>query len=80
MVTASPKQKNRSWNKGDDLRLYKLFQYRKVNPKETMKKHIEPVRLEHFPQIPYRNFRVNLWKKIRAVGDRAGEARNKSSL
>jgi hypothetical protein len=63
MATASPKQKNPSWNEGDDLRLYKIFQTRKVNPKETPKKHIEPVRLEHFPQIPYRNFCVNFCKK-----------------
>jgi hypothetical protein len=67
MAMASTKKKNPSWFEESNAKLYKLFQQRKANPKETTKKYIEPIRKEHFSHIPYRNFCVN-FLKIREVG------------
>ena len=63
MSTQPPKKRNPSWNTGDDVKLFKLFEYRKADPNKNDKKYLEPIREKYFPQINYKNFRVNWIKK-----------------
>ena len=62
-TSASLKARNTSWNTGDDIKLLGLIDQDRVDPHiEGTKANIEQIRAEHFPQIPYRNFRT-LWIK-----------------
>ena len=59
----SAKERAISWNKGDDIKLFELFNKDIANPSATDKQHLEDIREKHFTHILYRNFRTNYLKK-----------------
>ena len=59
----SAKERAISWNKGDDIKLFELFNKDIANPSATDKHYLEDIREKHFTHILYRNFRTNYLKK-----------------
>ena len=59
----SAKERAISWNKGDDIKLFELFNKDLVNPSATDKHYLEDIHEKHFAHILYRNFRTNYLKK-----------------
>ena len=63
MAPAKGKTRQGYWNAGNDVTLNGLFDQRRVSTKLRKKGDIEPVRVKHFPEHQYVNFRLNYLKR-----------------
>ena len=60
----SAKERAISWNKGDNIKLFELFNKDIANPSATDKHYLEDICEKYFTHILYRNFRTNYLKSL----------------